>query len=452
MDGQGGALFRGFTDHHTHLHALAAAMRSVDCGPPHVRTPEELATALRQAARTLPPTTWIRGINYHESTAGPLTRASLDALGATHPVRIQHRSGALWILNSPALRTLGLDRPGDHPSGVETDASGHPTGRLWRLDAWLRDRLHRAGVPPTGLPDLTPVGHRYASYGVTALTDATPDLSDEAARHIADATRTGALPQRITLLGRPTDATPPTPPSQRHPAPPPNPHRILQGPTKLLPPDHHPWPYDELLSRITRARRGANPAVAIHCVTREGLVLALAALAEAGPPPPPHRDRIEHAAVVPPELLPELAARRIIVVTQPTLLTDRGDTYTRDVDPADLPHLYPYASLLRAGIAVALSSDAPYGDPDPWHTLRAARDRRTPAGRTLNPTERVPTRTAFAALTHPDPGATTPRPLAPGDPADLCLLHTPLREALAAPDHTLVRLTLANGLLVHGTP
>ncbi|WTW98689.1 amidohydrolase family protein [Streptomycetaceae bacterium NBC_01309] len=440
VDARGGALVHGLADHHMHLHALAAAMRSVDCGPPSVRTAGALAAAVAGAPASADG--WVRGTNYHESVAGDLTHDRLDAMERTQPVRVQHRGGALWVVNSAGLRALGLDpedaRAAHYPPGVETDpATGLPNGRLWRLDDWLRSR-----VPGTGLPDLAEVGRRYASFGVTSLVDATPDLSEAATRHIADSVRAGRLPQDVTLLGGPRDSG-----VWREFT-----ERTHYGAFKLLPPDHDPWPYDELVARIRRARGDAEYAysVAVHCVTRESIVLTLAALAEVGPPRV-GRDRIEHGAVVPPDLMPFLAARRIHVVTQPGFIAERGDAYASDVDPADLPHLYPYASLLRAGVAVAPSSDAPFGDPDPWHIMRAARDRRTPAGRVLGPDERVGTRTAFDGFRSRGsrPSSLPGNPVEVGHRADLCLLHTGLDEALAAPHHSLVRLTLCRGEVVH---
>ncbi|NUU25812.1 MAG: amidohydrolase family protein, partial [Streptomycetaceae bacterium] len=212
IDARGGALVHGLVDHHTHLHALAAAMRSVDCGPPNVRTRDALAAALRRAAGTdgyetavgatraavpgmAPPTAlpWLRGFNYHESVAGDLTRDDLDAIEPARPLRVQHRGGALWVVNSAGLRALGWDATDTPlPQGVETDATGRPTGRLWRLDDRIRERI------PSTLPDLAEVGRRYASFGITHLVDATPDLDADAARHLADAVRSGALPQRLT--------------------------------------------------------------------------------------------------------------------------------------------------------------------------------------------------------------------------------------------------------------
>src|SRR4030095_6310803 len=88
--------------------------------------------------------------------------------------------------------------------------------------------------------------------------------------------------------------------------------------------------------------------------------------------------------------------------------------------------------LQAAGIAVAAGTDAPFGNPDPWAAMRAAVHRRTRAGAGLREGERIAPRPALALfLGHPDrPG--TRRRVAPGAPADLCVLDRPLDAVYAA--------------------
>jgi hypothetical protein len=69
----------------------------------------------------------VRGVGYHESVAGVLDHARIDLLpGAA--VRIQHRSGARWMLSSEAVRRLGPDDGVDAPGVDETRAGGRPRG------------------------------------------------------------------------------------------------------------------------------------------------------------------------------------------------------------------------------------------------------------------------------------------------------------------------------------
>jgi predicted amidohydrolase YtcJ len=227
--------------------------------------------------------------------------------------------------------------------------------------------------------------------------------------------------------------------------------RCTAGPRKLLLDDATLPPLDELAAWMAAAHAGGEP-VAVHCVTRLQLVATVAALAQAGAVP---GDRIEHGAVVPAELRTELRRLGVTVVTQPNFVAERGDQYRTDVDPDDLPLLYPCASLRAAGVAVAAGTDAPFGGPDPWAAIHAAVHRRTASGAVLGAGERVDPAVALGLfLGRPDAPA-LPRRVAPGEPADLCLLDRPLADllgALASPagDDPLdpVAVTIAHGDVV----
>src|SRR5207302_5890494 len=150
--------------------------------------------------------------------------------------------------------------------------------------------------------------------GVTGVTDATPDLPAETVELLTS----GALPQRLHLLGAPGSA----------------------APRKILPADHRPPDFDALREEIGRTHQTGRP-VAVHAVTRESLVVTLAVLAETGTLP---GDRIEHAAVVSWDTIPLLAG--LVVVTQPSFVAERGAEYQRDIPESEHADLYRYASLL----------------------------------------------------------------------------------------------------------
>ncbi len=373
IDCEGGALLPGLHDHHVHLFAMAAAARSVEVDD------------LGAADADLPPGEWIRAVGYHESIHGVIDRDVLDRLVPSRPVRVQHATGAMWVLNSAGLRAVGIDEP---------------TGRLLGRDEWLR---HRLGATP---PDLAGVGAHLAAVGVTGVTDATPGLDERQCR---------GLPQRVNALGR----------------------------SKVIVADHDPPAIDDLVAQI----RDLRPRlVAFHCASRLGLVLALAALEVTGAQP---GDRIEHGAVIPEDALDTVRRLGLTVVTQPSFVHERGDRYLDDVDADDRPYLWRCGSLLRSGIRVAGSSDVPHGPADPWGAIRAAVRRRTRAGRPIGPAEAITAREALDLFLAPldDPGG-PPRRVALDMPADLCVLRVPLAEALAAPDAEHVRFTVVGGQVV----
>jgi predicted amidohydrolase YtcJ len=420
IDGDGGALLPGLHDHHIHLFATAALDRSVRCGPPAVRSAAELAVALRGA----PGDGWIRGVGYHERVAGDLDRDALDALVGDRPVRIQHRSGAQWTLSSSACAAVGLDLGGPMPDGVELDAAGRATGRIRRADGWLRSRL-----PPDDPPDVAALSRRLAGWGVTGLTDATPVTAHDDLVALAAA----GVVQRLQVTGAPTLA------DGRFP------DGVASGPVKVVLPDHDLPALDEVVAWFRRAH-GAGRPVAVHAVTREALVLALAAWDEVGAT---GGDRVEHASITPPALFPALVAHGLTVVTQPTFVAERGDAYLDDVDPADRDDLYRCASLLAAGVPVGGSTDAPYGDPDPWRAMVAAVERTAPDGRVVGPGEALDPRRALDLFLAPlaDPGG-PPRRVEPGAPADLVVLDAPLDDVLEDLDSSRVARTVVDGVLI----
>lgn len=434
VQARGGELLPGLHDHHLHLLSLAAARESVRCGPADVGDREGLRRALQKAE---PRSGWIRGVSYHEEVAGLLDRAALDELRSDVPVRIQHRTGALWLLNSRALERLDVLRPtsttstSSLPDGLERDQSGQPTGRLYRADDWLQRRLlaDRASAAPA----LDAIGAELASYGVTGLTDATPGNDSASLQLFQRALSAGDLQQRLLLMGGVSLPF-------HHEA------RLQSHSLKLVLTETALPEFDSLVASMTKAHADSRP-VAIHCVTRAELVLALAALREAGCS---RADRIEHASIAPPDCVETLRELGLSVVTQPGFVRERGDSYLRDVEPADRPWLYRCRGLLEAGVPLAGGTDAPYGDPDPWRAMAAALDRKTELGEVLQRNEALSPDAALALFTgRPEDPGSAARRLQPGEAADFCLLDRPWRRAKEALDSSCVRATFVAGEVIY---
>ncbi|WP_019927578.1 amidohydrolase family protein [Nocardia sp. BMG111209] len=423
IDAAGGWLLPGLHDHHIHLRALAAQQDSVRVGPPQVRDRAGLAAALRRADAELPAGQWIRGVGYHEDPESGLDRAELDRLIPLHrPVRIQHRSGALWILNSAACRALGVDEC--EQAGVERDSAGRANGRLWRMDAWLGARLG------TREPDLAAVAGRAAVRGITGFTDATPGLAQHEVAGLAAATADGRIPQRLHCMAPPGITDPGV-------------RRFTLGPTKFLL-DDATLPDLEHFADSIRAAHAAGRPVAVHCVTRVQLIFTMTALDMAGPLP---GDRIEHGAIVPPEAFEWLRSRGVTVVTQPHFPVERAEQYAAEVDPADRPDLWRLGTLLAAGVPVAAGTDAPFGDADPWPMVAAAVSR-TPEH---SSPEDISLYTAISLLLGRSDHPAVPRTLEPGQPADLTLLRVPPPEFRAAAGEA-VAATIVDGHPIHLAP
>ena len=412
LDAAGAALVPGLHDHHIHLLALGAARTSLDVRAQHGAS--QFDAVIGRAAVG---SAWLRVVGYHESVHGPLDRGRLDALAPRKPVRVQHRSGAMWVLSSAGLELTDLERM-DH-AGVERDDGGEATGRLFGLDDVLRDRVDG------GLPDVGAIGQELAGYGVTGVTDLTPTDDPAELDMLAATVLATDFPVRVVVTGGPR-------------LPPHAGGELARGPVKLVVADHRLPTVDELVADFRRARAVGRP-VAVHCASRVALVLALAAWEDVGPMP---GDRVEHGAVVPVELIDTLRDLRLVVVTQPSFVAERGDQYVAEVDADDVPHLWRCRSLLDGGVGVAGSTDAPYGSANPWHAIAAASQRRAPSGTIIGPAERLDARHALALfLTAPHDPAGPPRRVAVGAPADLCLLTQPLADALVEPATATVAAT-----------
>jgi predicted amidohydrolase YtcJ len=417
IDCAGGALLPGLHDHHLHLLSMAAAAESVDVS-------SGLDDAVRAAHAHALPGAAIRAVHYDEVRDGPLDRWRLDALAPGRAVRVQHRSGALWVLSTVALKEVGASEAREE--GIERDQLHRPTGRLFRLDGWLRGRLPGRSVPP----DLAVVGRRLASYGVTGVTDCTPAAVTAYFEPIAGAVRSGALPVTVWITGGPEL-------SESHPPAP-----LQRGPVKILITDHAFPSLDQVREQFVRAHR-AGRAVAVHCVSRAGLLLALAAWSEVGSVP---GDRVEHASVTPLEAVTALKELSLTVVTQPAFIAARGDQYLAEVESPDRPDLYRCASLQEAGVPVGGSTDAPFGPDDPWCAVRAAIERRAARGALVGSDRGLAPAAALDLFLGPPehPGGPRRR-VTPGVAADLCLLDVPLRPALLEPSSRHVATTIAGG-------
>jgi predicted amidohydrolase YtcJ len=301
----------------------------------------------------------------------------------------------LWTLNSAGLARVGL--------------ADHPDGRLRSADRSWSDTLQRN---ESGLAEISRLLSRY---GVTGITDATPDFEVSDIVKLMEAHRRGELRQRVHCLA----------PGKR----------ILHDSDLDL---------GELTAWVAE-RHAVDAPVAVHCVTAAQLVVTLSALREAGTHP---QDRIEHAAVVPDDSVADLTDLNVTVVTQPNFVAERGDQYLTDVPAGEHHELWRVASLLTAGVRVALSTDMPFGEGDPWATMRAAVHRTTAAGGVLGADECVSASEALTMFFGTSGQPTDPRSIAKGQPGDLCVLAAPRDEVLKVLDSQMVRATVVAGEVV----
>jgi predicted amidohydrolase YtcJ len=195
IDLHGRMMLPGF--HDGHAHPMTGAMRLLQCRLDGLASAKAIYAAVTRCAAQRP-TGWVLGNGWSPKTAGPLSRAALDALLPKRPAILRNEDGyAAWV-NSAALRAAAIDPDGTAPKieGLERDArTGRPTGLLTN-DAV---ELVRSHVPPPSEADLR-VALRLSTamanrFGITSIFDAS--VKPDALTAYVAADRAGALTVRI---------------------------------------------------------------------------------------------------------------------------------------------------------------------------------------------------------------------------------------------------------------
>jgi predicted amidohydrolase YtcJ len=127
----------------------------------------------------------------------------------------------------------------------------------------------------------------------------------------------------------------------------------------------------EILSRM-RAADAVGFQICVHAIGDRALERCLdlyeRLLAER--PRRDHRHRIEHASLVPPELIPRLARLGLAVSTQPLFIHSEKEWLPARLGRERTRHVYPLRALVDGGVLVAGASDAPVESPSVLHAIQ----------------------------------------------------------------------------------
>ncbi len=460
IDCHGKTVLPGFIDSHFHLHGFAESLVSLDLSPRNnVYSIPGIQARVRQEAEKSPPGSWIRGRGYNEFYLAEKrhpNRRDMDTVTTNHPIKLTHRSTRAHVLNSLALRlaNISTETP-DPPEGmIDRDlTTGEPTGLLYGMSNYLSKVLPPLSLDVMG-QGMRLAGRELCSLGITSIHDLSSRNNLERWNLFTRWKEEGFLKTRIHIAlgvdGFREWLKNPFPGSME------DTHLSVNGVKIIV---HETTgrltPTQEELNELVLEIHRSGFQVILHAIEEKTIEAARSAIEYALVrfPRPDHRHRVEHCSVCNPSLGRRLASLGVRVVTQPSFIYYNGDRYLRTVPSRNLNHLYPIATLIKNGVRVVGSSDAPIVPANPLMGIYSTVSRRTERGELVLPEEGIPPLEAIRMFTADAARVTFQETIkgsiTPGKLADLVVLSgDPLRLSADTIKDIEVEMTILNGEVV----
>ncbi len=449
----GGFLYPGFRD--AHIHAVPYAASLTGCSLKTAVDMGDVIERLRAHAATLEgdtPLVATRFDDEHLAEHRLPTRHDLDTAVSGRPVVIYRYCGHIAVANSVALAASGITSATADPEGgtIDRDHTGSPTGVLRETAAGLvATALARGGR--VSEKDLVNGLQRLAGLGITSIgamigygespseklgaevelwNSVAADLpirvhgiviagDDKELTSTAEVLNDGGGRLRWLGVKRFADGS-------------------LGGHTAAMTdpfsdkPTTGTYRLTEADAAVCRAGVAMGGMVAVHAIgdrAVDGVLDLFSELVAEGANPASLR--MEHVSVISPQHVRRFAELGVIGSVQPAFLASEADWLSSRVGDERLPWVYPFRSMLDAGIPLAGSSDCPVEPPHPLWGIAAAVDRHgISPSEALTPLEALGLFTSGAAK-----ALREPEPLAPGSPADFVVLDVDMRNADASTIH-----------------
>jgi predicted amidohydrolase YtcJ len=483
VDLGGRVVVPGFNDAHDHyegpLRGVRVRIESDPIGGPSLN---EVRDSVRAAVARTPAGTWVDvniGLAVMEDArlASGAIRTMLDSLAPAHAVHLATPWGHGHLLNTAALRALGIAENAADPVGGHygRDAAGRLTGSLEEAAAIAGPRRLASARPDAEQgASLLAYAREAGALGITSVQDMATGLDPAATlRAVRAATAAGgALPIRLRIIRFPLPAPGTRNPAEwdavaRNPAP----HVTVSGkkwildgtPLERLAAMRRPYadragwhgrlnyPPDTLRAILAEAlaARGPTPAdrqLMLHAVGDSAARLVFTTMLQLASDSVwrARRVRIEHGDWVSGDLVPLAKRLGVVVVQNPThFALGDGIVPARYGGPA--PGFQAVRALLDAGVPLAIGSDGPRS---PFLNLMLATLHPNNPSQALTREQVVTAYTrgsAYAEFAERDKGT-----LAPGMLADLAVLSQDVfTVAPAALPATYSVLTLLGGRAVY---
>jgi len=455
IDLGGKTLLPAFTDAHIHLWKVGDLLTFM-LDLRGVNSVSEMRAKLTDFAQKNPQNPWIlaRGFNEARFSDGQMpNRDDLDAAVPDRPVYVIRTCAHIAVLNSLALSTCGIDRLTTAPEGgeIRKNLSGLPSGVLTETALGLvrphlpeyaaaaykkmilaaQDALLRCGIAcatdPAVHPELLEVYRQMERdqallIRVVAIPIRVPDGDDQPL----------PLPQLFAsdflkidtvkffsdggLSGKTAAVYKPYLNSQAH------------GTLRLN--------FGFFLTCAKEAQ-AAGFRIATHAIGDAAIDLVLDVYEAIAPENTRQlRHRIEHLGLPDAVQLARMHALKAFCVTQPVFLYELGPNFRQYLPAFYLNEVYPYRSVLDAGVSLAFSSDAPVvRDFNPLMGIQNAVERLDLTGAAIGPHQKITTEEALRAYTLGAAEANGDQAfsgsLSPGKQANLVILNqNPLKTAM----------------------
>ena len=414
---QGKALLPAFNDAHIHLWKVGDLLRfQLDLRG--VASIPDLLEQIKNFAALHPQAPWIlaRGFNELTLAEGRMpTREDLDKVLPDRPCFVVRTCAHIAVVNTAALNHLPLPSVAPPGGEIRLDANGQPNGIFTETALGLfRDFL----------PPITPAAYRemilaaqdkLLSLGIAAATD--PAVAPDLMSVYREMEQKGELKIRVNAIAMQV------PDGGRNAFPLPEPFESdylkvnavkffadggLSGKTAaLIQPyknttEHGVLRLDfDFFYQLAEQAQAAGFKIATHAIGDQAIEQVLqvyASLAAKNGKGLNHR--IEHLGLPSAEHLVRMRALGIQCVSQPIFLEELGGNFIQYLTAEYLDRVYPYRSILDAGVTLAFSSDAPVvKEINPLQGISSAVMRTTATGQVIAPAEAISVAEAIHAYT-----------------------------------------------------